>query len=237
MASTQWEVFTHIRTVLERLLYDRRYFWYLAGLLVLGDTFLTQAIVRYIPCKCSLHSTRFRASICSILSHRDRLRNLHGADRCLRYRCAGLYQYRRAYRTARVRQKRSLPRFRAHSFRSYPAGHVWIHKLLSAFTVSENGVINLKLAQQIYAALYLVTILLTCSVYHAAESLPNYVVIPLVLSKRLHSIFVLRLFNDCWAVGIMTVAILAFQKRWYVTGSALLRYVQSTFTPLLQSVE
>lgn len=41
----------------------------------------------------------------------------------------------------------------------------------------------------------------------------------LILSKRLHSIFMLRLFNDAWAVFFFWVAIYAYQRRQWTLGT------------------
>lgn len=89
----------------------------------------------------------------------------------------------------------------------YPALHVYIHHLLSSLT---NAGRNITTAQQIYGVLYLVSLLLMCSIYRKAGA-PNWSIMLLFLSKRLHSIFVLRLFNDCWSVVFSQAAILAIQ--------------------------
>ena len=48
---------------------------------------------------------------------------------------------------------------------------------------------------------------------------PPYVFPLLVLSKRLHSIFLLRLFNDGFAVAALFGAIYAYQRRSWTIGS------------------
>ncbi|KAI0093547.1 glycosyltransferase family 58 protein [Irpex rosettiformis] len=88
----------------------------------------------------------------------------------------------------------------------YPAGHVYVHRLLYSLT---NAGTNVKVAQIIFGSLYLVSLTLTIAIYRQAHSIPNWVLLLLPLSKRLHSIYVLRLFNDCWSVVAAQAAIFA----------------------------
>ncbi|CCL98442.1 uncharacterized protein FIBRA_00439 [Fibroporia radiculosa] len=101
----------------------------------------------------------------------------------------------------------------------YPAGHIYVHRLLYGLTNFGN---NLHTAQQIYGFIYMVHLALTCAIYRKAGGVPNWVLLLLPLSKRLHSIFVLRLFNDCWMVVAVDTAILAYQYGANVLGTLLL---------------
>lgn len=112
-----------------------------------------------------------------------------------------------------MRARNLTPTFR------YPAGHIRIHENLYHFT---NGGRDIRLAQHIYGVLYILTLTASCGIYHKAQNIPNWVVLLLPLSKRLHSIFVLRLFNDCWAVFFMTLAVLAHQSN--LDDTAILLY-------------
>jgi alpha-1,3-mannosyltransferase len=102
----------------------------------------------------------------------------------------------------------------------YPAGHVFIHNFL--FDITSSGE-NIALAQQIYAALYVLSLTLTCAIYGQAGGVPNWIVLLLPLSKRLHSIFALRMFNDCWAVVISQLSILAYGNGLDDLGTMLFR--------------
>lgn len=105
---------------------------------------------------------------------------------------------------------------------SYPAGHLYIHKLLYALTGSGN---NIAIAQQIYGLLYIVSLALSCALYYLAGGVPNWTILLLPLSKRLHSIFALRLFNDCWSVVGAQAAILMFAQGWDTIGILTYRYI------------
>ncbi|KZF19345.1 glycosyltransferase family 58 protein [Xylona heveae TC161] len=97
----------------------------------------------------------------------------------------------------------------------YPAAHVYIYSALYHLT---NYGQNILLAQSLFAILYLLALALVMACYRMAKA-PPYIFPLLVLSKRLHSIFLLRLFNDCWAVAALFLAIYAYQKRQWTIGS------------------
>jgi len=68
--------------------------------------------------------------------------------------------------------------------------------------------------------LYLISLMLSLVLYYRAR-MPNWTILFLPLSKRLHSIFVLRLFNDCWTTIIMQASILAFSASHDMLGVTL----------------
>ncbi|KAJ5327299.1 hypothetical protein MYU51_017821 [Penicillium brevicompactum] len=93
----------------------------------------------------------------------------------------------------------------------YPAAHVYIYTLL--YHVTDQGR-DILLGQAIFAVLYLATLVVVVSCYRQTGA-PPYLFPLLALSKRLHSIFVLRLFNDGFAAFAMWVAIyLCLKRRW-----------------------
>ena len=132
----------------------------------------------------------------------------------------------------------------------YPAAHVYIYTLL--YTATDGGK-NILLAQTIFAWLYLGILALVMACYRMAKvsailcaqndlvdkstskltagspyQAPPYLFPLLILSKRLHSIFLLRLFNDCFVVGFLFIAIYAYQHRIWTIGSVAYSFAIGT---------
>lgn len=101
----------------------------------------------------------------------------------------------------------------------YPAGFVYIFSAL--YFLTDRGE-NITSAQYLYFGLYLITIYLLYRIYRETSTVPPYVLlITCCISYRIHSIYVLRLFNDPVAVMLLYLAINFYlADRWY-TGSII----------------
>ncbi|XP_070304862.1 dol-P-Man:Man(5)GlcNAc(2)-PP-Dol alpha-1,3-mannosyltransferase isoform X1 [Salvelinus sp. IW2-2015] len=95
----------------------------------------------------------------------------------------------------------------------YPAGFVYVFTAL--YYVTNHGV-NIRLAQYLFAVFYLLTLLLVFRIYHRTKKVPPYVFFFVCCaSYRIHSIFVLRLFNDPVAMMMLFGAVnLILDGRW-----------------------
>ncbi len=69
-------------------------------------------------------------------------------------------------------------------------------------------------AQLIFAGLYVASIATMLIIMYLTKPCPPYVALLLCVSKRLHSIFVLRLFNDGIAMLLLFVAVAVFCTSW-----------------------
>ena len=106
----------------------------------------------------------------------------------------------------------------------YPAGFVYVFSVLKWMT--ENGE-NVRIAQYIFAGLSVVLLSVVLSLYRIGNRVHLWTGIALVLSKRMHSIFVLRLFNDCVAIFFGYLAILFFTKSQWRIGSLIYSFAVS----------
>ncbi|CAG0895773.1 unnamed protein product [Cyprideis torosa] len=99
----------------------------------------------------------------------------------------------------------------------YPAGHVWIYTLL--YFLTDRGS-NVWRAQVIFAGFYLLTLGTVFLIYLRSQKVPPYV-FPLMslIAYRVHSIYVLRLFNDPLAMMFLYAAIYCFMTNWWSIGS------------------
>lgn len=97
----------------------------------------------------------------------------------------------------------------------YPALHVYIYT--GIYYLTDNGT-DIFVGQILFAGVYLTTLALVFACYRRA-GVPPWLFAPLVLSKRLHSIFLLRMFNDCWATLGFWAAIYLFTRRKWELGA------------------
>ncbi|XP_077998646.1 dol-P-Man:Man(5)GlcNAc(2)-PP-Dol alpha-1,3-mannosyltransferase-like [Glandiceps talaboti] len=95
----------------------------------------------------------------------------------------------------------------------YPAGFVYFYLVL--YYITGFGA-NIRLAQYIFAIFYLINLLLVFRIYQRTEKCPPYVLIFMCCtSYRIHSIYVLRLFNDPIAMLFLYLSINLFiDKKW-----------------------
>ena len=91
----------------------------------------------------------------------------------------------------------------------YPAGFLYIFTAL--YYATAGG--SVRLAQILFAVVYLVNQSVVMRTYIATQAVPPWALILLCLSKRVHSIFLLRLFNDGITMLLANTAILLLLKR------------------------
>ncbi|KZC10168.1 PREDICTED: lethal(2)neighbour of Tid protein [Dufourea novaeangliae] len=101
----------------------------------------------------------------------------------------------------------------------YPAGFVYAFSAL--YYITGHGA-KIKIAQYIFAALYIILLVLVFRIYSKTKKVPPYVLIILCFtSYRVHSIFTLRLFNDPVAMVLLFASLNAFLDEHWHLGSIL----------------
>ncbi|CAH1102086.1 unnamed protein product [Psylliodes chrysocephalus] len=99
----------------------------------------------------------------------------------------------------------------------YPAGFVYIYAIF--YYVTSQGK-NIYLAQYIFLFLYMIQTYLVQRIIRKTMKIPPYaLVIATLTSYRIHSIFVLRLFNDPVAVLLFYISLNLFISNKWLLGS------------------
>ncbi|KAM7345740.1 alg3, alpha-1,3- mannosyltransferase [Cochliomyia hominivorax] len=99
----------------------------------------------------------------------------------------------------------------------YPAAFVYIY---SAFYYLTSHGQNIRLAQYVFGLIYLLQMFLVLRLYSKSRKVPPYVlVISAFTSYRIHSIYILRLFNDPIAILFLYAALNLFMDRRWTWGS------------------
>ncbi|XP_012563282.2 dol-P-Man:Man(5)GlcNAc(2)-PP-Dol alpha-1,3-mannosyltransferase [Hydra vulgaris] len=98
----------------------------------------------------------------------------------------------------------------------YPAGFVYVYSFLY-FLTSQGQ--NIRLAQYIFTAFYLLTLVLVFYIYQKTKSIPPYVAFFICCaSYRIHSIYVLRLFNDPLAMIFLYFSVVLYLNDYWSLG-------------------
>eukprot|EP00736_Rhodelphis_marinus_P007342 Rmarinus@m.9040 len=106
----------------------------------------------------------------------------------------------------------------------YPAGFVYIYAFLHYLT---DGGIDIRTGQYIFAGLHVIFVAVVFLIYRGTGKVPAYALAILCLSKRIHSIFVLRLFNDCVAMFLAYLAIYCFMRHRWTIGCCFYSFAVS----------
>ncbi|KAK4471434.1 hypothetical protein MN116_004862 [Schistosoma mekongi] len=101
----------------------------------------------------------------------------------------------------------------------YPAGHLYIYTFLHWIT---HGGSVIKTAQFVFLGLYILTLMLVFNIYRLSFQTPPYTLFFMcIVSYRVHSIYLLRLFNDPLAMFFLYASVNAFLYNRFTVGSIL----------------
>jgi alpha-1,3-mannosyltransferase len=101
----------------------------------------------------------------------------------------------------------------------YPAGFVYIFSTLYFLTGYGESI---RIAQYIYMVIYLITLYLLYRLYKVCQKVPPYVLaLSCCTAYRIHSIYVLRMFNDPIAVMLLYLSLNLFLMNKWTIGSVV----------------
>ena len=104
----------------------------------------------------------------------------------------------------------------------YPAGHLYLFTAL--YYLVDYGS-SISTAQYYFIGILLLNILVLHQLYSKSTRVASFVMLAFLMSKRIHSIFLLRMFNDVLAMLFVYVAILLLLKGRYGLSSIFYRLI------------
>lgn len=117
----------------------------------------------------------------------------------------------------------------------YPAGFVQVYQFL--LWLSDGG-INIRRVQFFFSYLLTFTVAMSSVAYTMVEGIQPWPMYLLILSKRLISIYVLRLFNDCFTTCAMVGVVVILQQvsYWYKSLNGTLVFLANVVAADLYSL-
>ncbi|XP_019265641.1 PREDICTED: dol-P-Man:Man(5)GlcNAc(2)-PP-Dol alpha-1,3-mannosyltransferase-like isoform X1 [Nicotiana attenuata] len=155
--------------------------------LLFADSILVTLIIAYVPCESSI---KFIILICMFLLFSNATQ------------VTGFLEGERDYSNLKGDTGPLV----------YPAGFLYIYSAIQYVTGGQ-----VYPAQIFFGFLYMLDLAIVVFIYLKTDVVPWWALSLLSLSKRVHSIFVLRLFNDCLATTLLHAALVSIiYQKWHL---------------------
>ncbi|PWN17981.1 ALG3-domain-containing protein [Microstroma glucosiphilum] len=180
---TLQDLVNRLHPTVKEILFTQRYFWHVAAAVLVADSILTLAIIRFVAYTEIDFSTYMQQAQQFLADGQRNYSQIKGdTGPCV-----------------------------------YPAGHLFFYSIIHRLT---DGGKNLRVGQYLFGGLYMISQALMVAIYQKAGA-PAILLPILASSKRLHSIYALRMFNDGVAMTIMFSAILLLANHKYRMGTVV----------------
>jgi alpha-1,3-mannosyltransferase len=103
----------------------------------------------------------------------------------------------------------------------YPAGFLYIYSLI--YYICKNSILR---GQLLFAGVQALSVALMAALYDGSDK-PSWIIFLLLLSKRIQSIYTLRMFNDTIAMLLLYTSLLALKKKIYLVSGILFSFAIS----------